>query len=82
MQYDIIAAGREPNLAKEKVQSDLVELLGFVLKSQKPVTFKRAVLKFSSQFWPQTLKLFTDKIFFSLFFSCSDNSVLQKISSL
>lgn len=67
MQYDIIAAGREPSLAKEKVQSDLAELLGFVLKLQKPVTFKGAVPKFSSQFWPQILKLFTDNIFFLIF---------------
>lgn len=35
MQHDIIAAGREPNLAKEKVQSDLVELLGFYFEVTK-----------------------------------------------
>lgn len=64
MQHDIIAAGGGSNLDKEKVQSDPVELPGFILKFLKPIIFKGAVLKYCSKFWLQTLKIFTDTNYF------------------
>lgn len=70
MQHDIIAAGRDPNLVKEKVKRDLVELLIFLFGWRFDYLFyfkvKATLSKFSCIFWPQILKMFTDTILFFL----------------